>query len=535
MTSDDTIRDANGHTGRLRWSRSAWQPRQLSLNQHQETRLARLTAGQLRRAPGAPASWSRFLLAHARWILAVTLAAVGVAAALTLSQTPVYQSQAVAVVEPPPAAASSGQPPDMATEEGVVTSGAVLARASRVLHVPMEALASGLSVSVPGTTTLLQIRYSDASPRIARVRAQAIAQAYVSYRASRPARAHGTNSANPAAVSTAPSATLITPASLPSSPASPNYLIDIGVALIVGLALAIGSAGLRDHLDDRLRGPLDLEAQAGAPVLALLPAFRRRRRDPGGRLVMVASPGSLVAEAYRGLRTRLVQAAMSRNAKALLVTSAGWEDKSTVSANLATTLAQSGRSVVLVCADLRWSRADELFGVGNGEGLSGLLEGRTSLSGALQATKVPGLRLLPPGAIPADPAALLQSPAWHTALSDIRMQADVVVVEAPPVLASPDARPLADTAEMILFVADARRSTRAQVRVALREVDYVRDKLVGCVLDNVGRRRRLRSGRSEPAADGRAPVESEPGPHLAPADRNSHVQQLEKLISAENS
>jgi uncharacterized protein involved in exopolysaccharide biosynthesis len=122
---------------------------------------------------------------HAFWILTVTLAAAGAAGALAYSQASVYKAQAVVAVEPSAAAASSGNPPNMATEEGIATSGAVLARASSVLSVPMAELASGLSVSVPGTTTLLDITYSDTIPRVAQRRAQAIAEAYVSYRSSR--------------------------------------------------------------------------------------------------------------------------------------------------------------------------------------------------------------------------------------------------------------------------------------------------------------------------------------------------------------
>ena len=504
MTPDNTIRGANGHAGRprrLRPARPPWQPSpSRSPGDDSGRRLARLTARQLRRAPNVPGSWSRFLVAHACWILTAAVVAVVAAGALVHAQTPSYQSLAVVAVQPPAVAASSGNPPNMATEEGIVTSVAVLAKASRVLNVPEATLASGVSVHVPGTTSLLQITYSDPVPRIAQQRAQAVAQAYVSYRSPGPAAAPGKTPAKSAALGMTPSAVLITPASMPTSPASPDDLIDIGAALIVGLALGIGTAGLRDYLDDRLRGPLDLEAQAAAPVLALIPAFRPARRDPGGRLVIVASPDSLVAEAYRGLRTRLVQVAAARDAKTVLVTSPGWEDKGTIAANLAAALAQSGREVVLVCADLRWGRAHELFGLGEGCGLSGLLEGQTNVMRALRATKVPGLRVLPPGVVPADPAALLEGPAWPAALSVCQRHADVVVIEAPPVLASPDTSVLADLAEMILIVADARWSTRVQVRAAMRELEPARGKLVGGVLDNVGRRGHLRSRRPERAA-----------------------------------
>ena len=240
-------------------------------------------------------------------------------------------------------------------------------------------------------------------------------------------------------------------------------------------------------------------------MLALIPAFRPGGGGPGGRLAVVTAPDSVVAEAYRGLRTRLVQTGTSRNAKTLLVTSAGWEDKGTVAANLAAALPKSGRSVVLICADLRWGTAHRLFGLENGYGLSGFLEGRASLAEALQATEIRGLRVLPPGVVPVDPAALLQQPAWRTALSEIRELTDFVIIEAPPMLASPDTHPLADLSEMVLIVADARQSTRAQVRAAVREFGNVRGKLAGCVLSN-----RPGAATCDPASRRRPPMATPP-------------------------
>jgi polysaccharide biosynthesis transport protein len=501
MTLEETAHNVNGHG-----AEPVGQPsRRRRRGGDQEMRLASLTARELRLAPGGPASWPRFLAVRALWILAVTIVTIGGAAALVFSQTPLYRSQAVVNVEPAAVAASSGNPPNMATEEGVATSSAVLAKASRQLHVPVATLASRVTAHVPGTTTLLQITYADPDPRVAQQRAQAIAAAYVSYRSPQPAAAPGKSTAKSAPLSMNPTAVLVTPASLPTSPAVPDKSFDLGIAVIIGLVLGVGTAVLRDHMDDRLRGPLDLENRIDAPVLALIPAFVTRRRNPGSRLVMLVSPGSLVAEAYRGLRAQVVQAATSRNAKTLLITSLGWEDKSTVAANLAVALAQSFRSVVLVCADLRWGRADEPFACRDGDHPNGRPEGGTNPVGSLRATGVPGLQLLPPGAIPADP--LLEQPAWHAWLSDIRRHADLVVIEGPPILATADARPVIDVAEMILIVADARMSTRARAQAAMREVRQVRAKVVGCVLDNVGRRRCLRSHGSGLAAEGGAMID----------------------------
>ena len=179
---------------------------------------------------------------------------------------------------------------------------------------------------------------------------------------------------------------------------------------------------------------------------------------------MVTYPDSLVAEAYRGLADAAGAGGDPRGRQDLARHQPGLGGQEHGCRQPGGRARAVGPQRGADIADLRWGRAHELFGPGNGYGLSGLLEGRTSLVGALQATEVPGLRLLPPGVIPADPAALLQRPAWHTALRDIRRQADVVVIEAPPMLVSPDAGLLADLAEMVLVVADARRSTRVQLR-----------------------------------------------------------------------
>jgi polysaccharide biosynthesis transport protein len=500
MTLDKTVHNPNGHG-----AESAGLPPQCrQRGADQGLRLAKLTAREYRHAPGGQAPWRRFLVARALWILAVTLVTLGGAAWLVTSQTPLYRSQAVVNVEPPAASASSGNPPNMATEEGVVSSSAVLARASRVLHVPVATLAGRVSVKVSGTTTLLQITYADPDPRVAQQRAQAIAAAYVSYRSPHSARP-GPKPAQSAPLSVNPTAVLVTPASLPTSPAVPDKSFDLGIAAIVGLVLGLGTAALRDHMDDRLRGPLDLEDRIDSPVLALIPAFRTGRRNPGRRLVMLVSPDSLAAEAYRGLRAQLVQEATSRNAKTLLVTGLGWEDKSTIAANLAVAFAQSFRSVVLVCADPRWGRAHELLAESDQDHPDARPEGGTSPVGRLRATGVPGLQLLPASAIPADP--LVEHPAWHAVLSNICRHADLVLIEGPPILATADARPVIDVAEMILIVADAKTSTRARARAATREIRRVRGKVVGSVLVNVGRRRRLRSRGPGPVAEDGAMID----------------------------
>jgi tyrosine-protein kinase len=459
------------------------------------TQLAGLATRQFRHRPGS--GWSRFLVAHMRWILCFTVVAVAAGAAVAHAQTPLYAAQAdvdVWFASPDPTAL---QGPNMVTEKGIVSSGVVLAIAAHSLGISRAELASGLSLNVPAGSSIMQVGYADPVPWVAQERAQVIAEAYVAYRTPKATTSgHGTTA--PAQISSALRATLITPASLPSSPSSPNYLVDVFAALVLGLGLGIATAALRDHLDDRIRGPFDLEARSGTPVLAMVPAFRPpSRRDPASKLVTVGNRGSVVAEAYRALRTRVIAAATARGARTLLITSPAWEDKGAVAANLAVALAQSGRRTILLCADLRWGNAHELLRVGGGEGLTTVLDRRTDLAEALCATSVRDLRVLPPGPLPGDPSELLQRPALRTVLGELRSHADFVVIDAPPVLATPDTVPLTQLAEMVLLVGDA-KTTRAHLQAALREVEEVAGKLIGCVLAGVGRRRWLRGAAADP-------------------------------------
>ena len=481
----------------------------------QGTQLAGLTAREFGRAPDAPGAWNRFLLAHLRWILVITVVVVGAAAAYAHSQTPRYKSHATVDVyfsSPDPAAL---QGPNMVTEKEIVASTAVLGIASRTLGVPVSDLSHGLSLNVPAGSSVMNVGYSDPVPWVARERAQIIAESYVTYRTPKPAaspRHRAPATATPPATVTTLHATLITPADLPASPSSPNYLVDILAALIVGLGLAIGTAAIRDHLDDRLRGPADLESRSGAPVLSLVPAYQPLSRDPASHLTIVWNANSVVAEAYRGLRTRVIAAGAARGARTLLVTSAGWERKSMIAANLAVALAQSGRRTVLVCADLRWGSAHLLLGVPNETGLSTLLDREADLASVLRAPGIAGLRVLPPGPLPADPAEFLQRPALRTVLGELRSRSDFVVIDAPPLLATSDTAPLARLTEMILLVSDARKSTRGHLDAAVREAGEVAEKLIGSVLYNVGHRRWLRRGPAPRPGTGQPGRPGRPGP-----------------------
>jgi capsular exopolysaccharide synthesis family protein len=466
-----------------------------------------------------PSAWARFLKAQALLILAVTVAAAAGAFAVSRLQPRVYTSQAVVVVFPASAFVSASQQAVvMGTEKGIASSEAVLVLASKHLNVPESTIAGGLAVTVPADTDLLDIGFSDRDPRVAQSAAEAVAAAYVAYRTPAPTPPPAKGAPAAPAVPGAVQPRIITDAALPAAPTSPNRTVDLVVALIVGIALGTGVAFARDALDDRLRGAADLEAIAGAPVLAAVPAVRVPAKDPQRRLVVFEAPRTTAAAAYRDLRTRVIQAGRDE-AHTVLVTGCAGEDSTAVAANLATGIALTGRPVVLLCADLAGGRTHELFGVDNQIGLTSRLSGETNLKRALRATGIGGLSLVSAGPPVADPAAALQSPDLARVLATLRGQAAYVVISAPSLLASPDAGLLAEHADSVLLVAEAGRTKRAQVRGALQQLDAARDRVIGCALDGAGRSVRLkqrplaRASASLPAADER------PGEPAATADR----------------
>jgi capsular exopolysaccharide synthesis family protein len=184
------------------------------------------------------------------------------------------------------------------------------------------------------------------------------------------------------------------------------------------------------------------------------------------------------------------RAAAKRNAKTLLVTSPAGDRQTLVAANLAIALARAGRRVTLVCADLRWPHGHELFGEFNASGLASVVEGRVGLAAAVCSTDIDGLQVLPAGCLEGDYGAALHDGALREIVGRLQRGADFVVIDAPPALAGAEAGALAELAEMVLLVGDARRTTRRQVNAMTDQLMHVSDRIIGCVIDNFGRRTR---------------------------------------------
>jgi capsular exopolysaccharide synthesis family protein len=199
-------------------------------------------------------------------------------------------------------------------------------------------------------------------------------------------------------------------------------------------------------------------------------------------LITITDPRSAVAEAYRRLRTNLEFAQLDRPLRTLLVTSAAPDaDASTTLANLAVSMAQAGRRVIVVDADLHQPRLHALFGVNNQAGLTGVLK-QTGGSIPLQSSSIDGLAVLTAGPEPDIPADLIASPAMVALIGSLQEQADIVLFAAPPVVSVTDAAVLASKVDGVLLVVRSGRTRREVAQRAKGLLERVNARVVGAVL-----------------------------------------------------
>lgn len=284
--------------------------------------------------------------------------------------------------------------------------------------------------------------------------------------------------------------TLIAPAQLPSSPISPNITQNVLLAAAAGLVLAGAVVLLLEYLNETIKSSEDVERILKHTTLGSIARISPVRK-PGDALITIRHPRSPTAEDYRILRTNLRYSGIENPGGALLVTSANpGEGKTTTAANLAVAIAQSGKRVILVDADLRRPGVHPLFGISNEVGLSSLfLEDGPTLEQAIQQSEVPNLRILPSGEPPPNPAELLDSKRMNEILLELRSEADMVVVDSPPLLVVADANILASRCSGAMLVVDSGRTRTDSARKVVESLTRSRVKILGMVLNRMSNHR----------------------------------------------
>jgi non-specific protein-tyrosine kinase len=216
-----------------------------------------------------------------------------------------------------------------------------------------------------------------------------------------------------------------------------------------------------------------------------------RHAPEEGSPVALAEPRSQVAEAFRSLRTNIQFASVDHPLRTLLVTSpTPAEGKSTVAANLSVVLAQGGKRVALIDADLRRPRVHKLLGVSNSLGMSELfVKDHVALNGSLQPTEAPDLMALTSGGLPPNPAELLGSEKMAEIIRQVGMQVELVVIDSPPVIAVTDSSVLAPRVDGVLLVFKPGVTRLGAARQTVEQLQRLGANLLGVVLNDVDLRR----------------------------------------------
>ncbi|ANH38206.1 Tyrosine-protein kinase YwqD [Nocardioides dokdonensis FR1436] len=431
-----------------------------------------------------------------RWLMVVasTLIVVGAASAFTFTATPQYQSTARLFVSTYGDGGSGSGDVSSAYQGGLfsqqrVSSYAVLVGKSESLaqsvvedldlSLSASELRSKVSATVSPETVLIELSALDADP----VQAQAIAQAYAMGLSDLVRKLETPAGADDPLIK----ASVEDDASLPSSPVTPQPVRNLGLAFVLGLLLGFGLAVARELLDTSVKTVEDVSTTTEAPLLGSIAYDASVKTEP---LVSTLDSHAPRAEAFRVLRTNLQFVDVDAATKVFVVTSAlPGEGKTTTAVNLALTLAQAGQKTLLIECDLRRPKATAALDLDSSVGVTTVLLGKVSFEDALQEYAATGLAVLASGAIPPNPAELLQSRAMTELLTRCREQFDTIIIDAPPLLPVTDAALLSTQADGAILVVAHGRTTKDQLAQAAQRLGAVDAALVGAVLNMTPSRR----------------------------------------------
>jgi tyrosine-protein kinase Etk/Wzc len=280
-----------------------------------------------------------------------------------------------------------------------------------------------------------------------------------------------------AKASTVSNIDIIDTAITPSIPIRPKKGLNLFLGLLFGCILGAGLVFFQEYLDDTIKDADDAKRVMGIPLLGIIPHIPKHApngssRDPMS-LFTNLEPKSMVAEAFRSLRTNIHFSAINKDKKIILITSTFPEEgKSTITANLANIFSQTGARVLIIDCDLRRSSLHKKFGHSKTPGLSELLTGDITFAEAKHNTGIPGLDLITAGTTPPNPSELLGSEAMRQFLLTQRENYDHIVLDAPPVMVVTDAPVLTAIVDMTILVMET-------MRVSVKIAQHMRDLLSG--------------------------------------------------------
>jgi len=400
-------------------------------------------------------------------VLLMTAAIVGLAIGALRLATPIYESTSTVALSPTD------------TDQGLIFFGisdsivpiyadAATSRATRMQASSRIGGLASISVETFSGTPIIKIKARDPDPELARRSAQAITDVLLQ----RTAKEIGIASLH---------LTQLDQPSAAAEPVFPRTRITIAVAILMGLALGVGAALLRESLTTKVDTPEELGRVSGAPVYGEIPTESAISTFVTPEVLSENPALRGVSEALRELRTNLLFSEGSL--RSVVVTSPeGSHGKTTIAFGLAVTVARAGTRTVLVDGDLRRGRVSELLKIERAPGLMEVLNG-TALEEVIRHTSLEMLDVVTGGRRAGDPGELLTS-EFPLILDQLLEQYETVIVDATPLVPISDARIMARYSSSVIVVANAGTATRRQVRRAIDRLELIALEPTAVVLNN---------------------------------------------------
>jgi succinoglycan biosynthesis transport protein ExoP len=296
---------------------------------------------------------------------------------------------------------------------------------------------------------------------------------------------------------------VVSRAKIPDKPSYPNKGLNLALGLVFGLAGGVGGIVLMEALDGGLSTAEDVERYFGLPCLGSIPELDSTTNGkPSGispERFVVEKPLSAFAESFRNLRTSILFSKIDTSVKVAVITSAlPGEGKTTTTFCLGRSIAMAGSKVVVVDCDLRRRNVNRLLKIEPTAGLVEILQGSAELSDVLVLDEASGAYFLPLSRSAYTPKDLFGSAAMDRLLADLRARFDLVLLDTAPILPVADTRILAPKADVVVFLAEWRKTPRKAVEAAFTMLSSVGANVAGIALTAVDMRQQARFGYGDP-------------------------------------
>ena len=250
-------------------------------------------------------------------------------------------------------------------------------------------------------------------------------------------------------------------AELPTSPSSPNLLINLLLAVFAGGVLSALAVVAAEQIDQSVNSPEDIKSRLGLPVLAAVP------RSEEDLFENLSDPKSDISESYAAARTSLALSTARGLPRSLLLTSTRpAEGKTTSAIAIASSIARLGKKVLILDGDMRNPSIHRRFGFENEKGLSNYLAGEQDYASFIRGSEL-GISVMGAGPPPPNPSDLLSGDRLRELVGKLHERFDTVVIDAPPVLGISDAPLIAQNVEEVLFVVEAGGAKIPTIRTSL--------------------------------------------------------------------